>query len=135
LAELQQQVQAVVIDPGVVVALMQGVAERFVAGQTASVEQLARATRLPEPVVERLLGGLVDAQMLHRVADAESRVALSRPPEQITLAHLLDIAFQAVDREVGNAPAARWLDQLRAAQKAATADATLRSLLTVNRVP
>ena len=135
LAELQQQVQAVVIDPGVVVALMQGVAERFVAGQTASVEQLARATRLPEPVVERLVGGLVDAQMLHRVADAESRVVLSRPPEQIPLARLLEIAFQAVDREVGTAQAARWLDQLRTAQKAATADATLRSLLTVNPVP
>jgi len=114
---------------------MQWVAERFVAGQTASVEQLARATRLPEPVVERLLGGLVDAQMLYRVADADSRVVLSRPPEEIPLAHLLDIAFGAVDREVGTVQAARWLDQLRTAQKAATADATLRSLLTVNPVP
>jgi hypothetical protein len=88
------------------------------------------ATRLPEPVVDRLVAGLVDARMLHRVADAESRVALSRPPEQIPLASLLEIAFQAVDREVGTDQAARWLDQLRTAQKAAAADETLRSLLT-----
>ena len=129
LAELRQQVQAVVIDPGVVVALLQCIAERFLAGQTASLEQLARATRLPEPVVERLVDGLVQARLLHRVADVESQFALSRPPDQIRLGQLLDFAFAAVDREIGAAPAARWLDQLRAAQKNVAGDATLQSLL------
>ena len=136
LAELQQQRhQAAVIDPGVVLAVMQRVAERFVAGQTASVEHLARTTRLPEPVVARLVAGLIDAQLLHRLAEPESQVVLSRPPEQIPLACLLEIAFHAVDREVGTEQAARWLEQLRTAQKTATADATLRTLLTVNPVP
>jgi len=129
LAELQQQVQAVVIDPGVIVAVMQVVAQRFVAGQTTGIEPLARATRLPEPVVERLVGSLVEARLLHRVADAEPRFALSRPPEQIALAQLLDLAFAAVDRDLGAAPAARWLDHLRTAQQNAAAGASLQSLL------
>ena len=130
-AELQEQRrwESALIDPAVVVTMMERVAARFIKGQATSVEQLARATGLSEPVVDRLLAGLMNAEMLHRVADAESQVALSRPPEEIPVERLLEIAFQTVRRDGGEEAGTRLLEQLRAAQKDAVAAVTLRTLL------
>ncbi len=130
-AELQEQRrwESALIDPAVVVMIMERIAAGFMKGQTTTVEQIARTTGLTEPVVDRLLAGLVQAEMVHRVAGAESSVALRRPPEEIPLDQLLEIAFQSAQRDSGGDASHQLLEQLRMAQKAATAHATLRTLL------
>ncbi|MCY2989877.1 MAG: YihY family inner membrane protein [Planctomycetota bacterium] len=136
-AELQEQRrwESALIDPAVVVMIMERIAAGFMKGQTTTVEQIARTTGLTEPVVDRLLTGLVHAEMVHRVADAESSVALRRPPEEIPLDQLLEIAFQSAQRDGGGDASHRLLEQLRMAQKAATAHATLRTLLVAPAMP
>jgi membrane protein len=136
-AELQEQRrwESALIDPAVVVMIMERIAAGFMQGQTTTVEQIARTTGLTEPVVDRLLAGLVHAEMVHRVADAESSVALRRPPEEIPLDQLLEIAFQSAQRDGGGDASHRLLEQLHVAQKVAAAHATLRTLLEVPAVP
>ncbi len=136
-AELQEQRrwESALIDPAVVVMIMERIAAGFMKGQTTTVEQIARTTGLTEPVVDRLLAGLVHAEMVHRVADVESSVALRRPPEEIPLDQLLEIAFQSAQRDGGGDASHRLLEQLRRAQKAATAHATLRTLLAAPTMP
>ena len=136
-AELQEQRrwESALIDPAVVVMIMERIAAGFMKGQTTTVEQIARTTGLAEPVVDRLLAGLVHAEMVHHVAGADSSVALRRPPEEIPLDQLLEIAFQSTQRDGGGVASHRLLEQLRVAQKAAAAHATLGTLLAASSLP
>jgi DNA-binding IscR family transcriptional regulator len=108
---------------------MQQIAARFLKGQATGAEQIARTTGLAEPVVDRLLAGLVHAELLHPVADAESRFTLRRPPEEIPVDRILEVGFQSVQRDSGAVATGRVLETLRAAQKGAVAAVTLRTLL------
>lgn len=129
-AELEERRwEPALVDPGVVIALMERIGARFLQGRPTSVEQIIGATGLPQAAVERLLAALVEAGVLHRLADAAASVTLSRPPEDVPVEHLLDIAFQAVDKDEGGEASFRLREHLRSAQKAATGQATLRSLL------
>jgi membrane protein len=130
-AELQEQRRWVsaLFDPAVVVTIMQQIAARFMKGQATGAEQIARTTGLAEPVVDRLLAGLVHAELLHPVADAESRFTLRRPPEEIPIDRILEVGFQSVQRDSGAVATGQVLETLRAAQKGAVAAVTLRTLL------
>jgi len=130
LAELEQQRrESIMIDPAVVVVIMKAVAERFLNGRTTSIDRIASVTGLPEAVTERIMDQLVAAELLHRVADSKRSVALSRPPGEIPVERLLEIAFSAADVDVGDHRASQLLDSLRAAQKEATTGASLETLL------
>ncbi len=130
LAELEQQRrESTMIDPAVVVVIMKAVAERFLAGRTTSIARIGIVTGLPDAVTVRIIDQLVAAELLHRVADSNCSVALSRPPGEIPVEQLLEIAFSTADLEVDDQRASRLLGSLRAAQKEATAGASLATLL------
>jgi len=130
LAELeQQQRDSRIIDPAVVPVIMKAIGERFREGQTTSLQHIASVTGLPDTVTERIVDQLAVAGLLHRVADSDRNIALSRPPQEIPVQQLLDIAFSAADLDVDEPGASQLLDSLRAAQKDATAGATLATLL------
>ncbi|MBC8870965.1 MAG: YihY family inner membrane protein [Planctomycetes bacterium] len=130
LAELeQQQRDSTIIDPAVVPVIMKAIGERFREGQTTSIQHIASVTGLPDTVTERIVDQLAVAGLLHRVADSDRNIALSRPPQEIPVQQLLDIAFKSADLAVDEPGASQLLDSLRAAQKDATAGATLATLL------
>lgn len=130
LAELEQQRrESIMIDPAVVVVIMKAVAERFLNGRTTSMDRIASVTGLPEAVTQRIIDQLIGEELLHRVADSNRSVALSRPPGEIQVDRLLEIAFGAADLDVDDERAAELLGSLRDAQKAATSGASLATLL------
>jgi|GEM_PF-199052 len=130
IAEYEQQCrESAMNDPSIVLVLMQQIGRRFQQGQTTQVAGLGRRTNLSEPVVEKLVEALIEEELIHRVASAESHVALCRPPESIPLARLLKIAFQLVERD-GDSDAARAIvEQFRASQISAVEDRSLLDLL------
>lgn len=130
LAELeQQQRESTMVDPAVVPVMMKVIAERFREGRTTSIERITSATGISDAVTERIVGQLVSADLLHRVADSDRTVALSRPPDEIPVQQLLDIAFNAADLDVGDERATQLLERLRAAQKDASEGVTLATVL------
>jgi membrane protein len=131
LAEMQQQrQQSLVVDPGMIVVLMQHVAQLFRQGQSTNIESIARATKLSEAVTERMVNRLVEANMLRRLNEMDHQVVLARPADTISIRELLEIAYAAVDRELGQQPeATQLLRRLRDAQANAVTDTNLQSLL------
>ena len=116
------------VDPVVVVAVMEVIGKRFTDGQPTTLLQVCEATGLPEQAVSRMFSGLVLENLLHRLDGPSDTVALSKPPEQITGVELLEVAFRLVD---SGQPAAgsRLLDRLRQAQRDLVATTTLATLV------
>ena len=116
------------VDPAVVVAVMEVIGKRFTDGQPTTLLQVCEATGLPEQAVSRMFSGLVLENLLHRLDGPSDTVALSKPPEQITGVELLEVAFRLVD---SGQPAAgsRLLDRLRQAQRDLVATTTLATLV------
>lgn len=133
LAEMQQQrQQSLVVDPGMIVVMMQHVAQQFRQGQSTNTESIARATKLSEAVTERMVNRLVEANMLRRLDETDHQVVLARPADTISIRELLEVAYAAIDRELGQQPeATQLLLRLRDAQTNAVADTKLQSLLDV----
>ena len=130
LAELEErQRESTLVDPGLIALVMVRVAESFARGQAASVDQLAAGTETPPAVMERIVQRLVGEGLLHRLADPEPGVTLSRPPQAISLRQLLRIGFAMLDRDAGGAAAAAFLARLREAQEQAAGDAHLDALV------
>jgi membrane protein len=130
LAELEERrSESALVDPAVVVAVMQLIAQRFVEGQATTLDQLISTFGLPESVLEKITGALVADQVVHRLADSESSVALSLPPEQISIERLLAVAQALTDREVESEPTAELLERLRHVQRETAASANLANLL------
>jgi membrane protein len=130
LAELEQQRrESTMIDPAIVPMIMKAVGERFREGRATNIGHIASVTGLPDTATERIVERLVAAGLLHRVADSDREVALSRPPEEIQIPQLLEIAFKASDLDVEVQDTPQLLERLRAAQKDATAGTSLAALL------
>lgn len=130
LAKLEQQRrESSMIDPAVVPVMMKAIAERFREGRTTSMDRITSATGVPDAVAERIVAQLIGANLLHRVAESEGTVALSRPPDEIPVQQLLDIAFKAADLDINDPWACQLLERLRAAQKDASANVTLATVL------
>ena len=117
------------VDPAAVTLIMKRIAEGFEAGQPTSVEQISESTDLPPLLVERIIVQLVSAGLIHRLADSDNEVILSRPPEAIPVARLLDVGFGLANRELRAKAAAGLFSRLRAAQQQVAANAHLGSLL------
>lgn len=128
----QQRWETALADPAIVIVMMRHVGERFLSGRTTTIDDLTKISGLPEPAVEKIVARLSDGGLLHRVADTESSLALSRPPADIPLARLLEIAFAAFQHgEAANSSHTQPepLHSLRQAQLATTAGQSLQSLL------
>jgi len=127
----QQRAQAALVEASVVVVIMQLVGRNFLSGRPADVRELAGASGVPEGIVQRIANALIAAGLLHRVADAESRVVLGRPPQQVAIERLLAIGHELVGQDVKiTGPAATaLLDDVRRAQRAAAGQATLADLI------
>jgi len=116
------------VDPAVVVAVMEVIGKRFSEGQPTTLVQVCEQTGLPEQAASRMFSGLVLENLLHRLDGPSDTVALAKPPEQITGVELLEVAFRLVD---SGQPVAgsRLLDRLRQAQRDLVATTTLATLV------
>ncbi|MEM9252722.1 MAG: YihY/virulence factor BrkB family protein [Planctomycetota bacterium] len=84
------------VSPDAVVPAMVLLARRFDTGKSLDRDDLARELDLPVPATGRLVDALIDAGLLHHVADGStdvesSPITLSRPPQRVALTEVLDI--------------------------------------------
>ncbi len=112
-----------VVDPSAAVALMQHLAAAFTRGQAMRLDQLSRATRIPESVTQQLTTALCEAGLVHRVLPAgnasapgaqgpdDDAYALAKPPSAIALDAVLAAAMKLTpvasgtdSTEAGTAP-------------------------------
>lgn len=129
-AELKQRRwETAMVDPAIVIAIMTQIATRFQNGKVAALEELAKTSGLPEHPMEKIIDRLVDAGMVHRIADAENSLTLSRPPDTISLRYLLELAFETVDESFDAEEFCPGIEELRQAQIDAAGDRTLHSLM------
>lgn len=101
------------------------IAERFRDAHTVSVGQIAANARLSTASAGRLLQRLSDAGVVRQLGEEDSYV-LARPAESIALKELLELAWSGAD---GIARAGPLEEKLRAAQRSAVGDLTLRDAL------
>jgi membrane protein len=130
LAELErQQSLTAMVDPSVVIVIMQEIASQFAGGKSTDVSEAARVAGVPETVAERILESLVDAGLVCRLAEPESALTLSRPPEQIKIDDLLAIGQQLAGQDADDEATSRLLATLKRAQREAGGNMTLAALV------
>ena len=116
------------IDPGTVVSVMEMIGQQFVEGRPTTLVRVCEKTQLPEQTVSRILTSLVHEHLLHRLDGSSNTVTLAKPPNQITGAELLEVAFRLVDSgQAGEG--SRLLHRLRQAQRDMVATTSLAGLL------
>ena len=116
-------------DPASVLLVMEVIAENFERSHPTTARELADATSVPETTLVRMLDGLVQAGVLHRLDREDGAVTLSRPPEQISADQLIEYAFRMVDEGAGGRRSA-MLQRLREVQRNLLSRATLATLAT-----
>ena len=80
-----------IIDPVWIVPLAARIADAFAEGRSCRVEDLAQALDLDPRAIRRMLKTLETNELAHRVQEpGGDRYYLSRPPDRITVRHLLD---------------------------------------------
>ncbi len=130
LAELEKrQSESAIVDPSTVIVIMQQIASRFAGGKPTEIADAARAAGIPETIAERILAALVDAGLLYRLAEPESALTLSRPPQEISIDDLLDVGQQMAGQDVDHEPTMRLLEILQRAQRDAGGATTLAALI------
>lgn len=82
------------VDPSAGVAFMQHLAASFSRGESMRIDQLARATRVPEAIAVQLGAKLIEAGLVHRVVAGgpgteDDAYALARPPADIALSDVI----------------------------------------------
>jgi membrane protein len=130
LAELEQKrLEPALVDPMAVIVMVQGIAQRFVAGGAADVDDLARRANVPAPVAAEIIKALVAERLVHRLANGAGSVALGCPPDQIPIEQLVAIAHRLVELDVDDRSIADLLNALRKSQRDAAASITLANLM------
>jgi membrane protein len=130
LAELEErESEAAFVDPSLLIVMMQHIASRFAAGKSTDVADAAHTAGLSERAAERVLARLESSGLVHRLAEPETALTLSRPPEQITVDQLLTLGHQLVEHEVEHAPTSQLLERLQHVQREAGGQITLAELL------
>ncbi|MEO8494654.1 MAG: YhjD/YihY/BrkB family envelope integrity protein [Planctomycetota bacterium] len=122
-----RHVRTGMIDPAAVLTVMEVVAEQFAAGKSATSQQAADMTLLPESMIASIFERLVRDGWLHRVGDRETDVTLAKPPEQISATELVELGFQMVD-EGGPECTSDFVRQLRDAQRTLAAGISLATI-------
>lgn len=105
-----------VVDPAVVVPLMERVAAGFARGERTTPEELAEGLGLTMATVRPLLQRLTEGGFLHTVDEEQQAVTLARPPEAIPLDALLAVGHELAG--VGELDGrSTLLSRLRAAER------------------
>jgi membrane protein len=130
LEELEQrQARPLFVDPSVVIVMMQQIAGRFLEGKATELSDIGQTAGVTEPDTERVVARLAAAGFVHRLAEPETAVTLSRPPTEITIQQLLDVGHQLVERQIDHEPTARLLERLQQAERGVGEQTTLAELL------
>lgn len=128
----EKKVQNGIVDPAMVLGVMEIISARFAQGQATLPRQITDETHVPEDIVCKITDRLAQAGLLHRVDRLDetdpAAVTLARPPEQISAQALIDIGFSLVD-EGGTGRPSALLQRLREAQLRLAQNDTLASLL------
>jgi len=135
----EQSIAGQLVSPDTVVPAMALIAQRFDRGQTLDRDDLADELDLPTAAATRLANALVNAGLLHRLADdAETPdaadLALARPPHRIALADILQVGDQLArdGRFAGQSIARSVLDRLSRARRDAVDGQTLADAAQLN---
>ncbi len=131
LAEFEKgQSETAIVDPSVAIVMMQQIARRFAGGKPTEIPDAARAAGVPEMIAEQISASLVHAGLLHRLAEPESALTLSRPPEEIRIDELLAVGQRMTGQDVDHEATSRLLEILQRAQREASGETTLAALVT-----
>lgn len=129
LAEIEhRRATAGLVEPAVVVSVMEVVAEDFVAGQPTPQRKIADRTGVPETAVQCILQELCNAGLLHRIDRDQTSVCLAQAPEAVTADRLMDIGFRLADG-AGERRLSQFARRLREQQRAWAGAVTLASLV------
>lgn len=84
------------VDPTAGVVLMRHLAAAFRDGKSVDTDDLARRARLPEVLVQQVMGKLVETGLVHRVVKGndDDGLALARPPESILLREVAEATMR-----------------------------------------
>ncbi len=99
--------------------------------QPPTVEELALAADLPTRLIRDLIEELAAAGLVHVSSEAPERCFLSKAPERIRVAEVLDLlrgSFRPAASDDGDAAIKRVLGQVRGARDQALAERTLKDL-------
>lgn len=130
LEEMERSAEAFnIIDPALIIPMMQIVARNFQLGRSTSITQLSREMRIAERLLDLVVRRLIAAEFLHRLEGADHLVCLARPPAEVPIAGLLEIAFD-LSSELALYSRSPLIERLRTAQRALAADWTLAEGLT-----
>jgi len=92
-----------IVDPAVILGVMQGVAERFIKGKPVDASRIAVDAGIDETVAAEMLDSLAGVGLIHRVTDSDREIGytLSRPPEGIALSEIVAVGESLVAAERG----------------------------------
>lgn len=132
-AKLRQRSEAqlrsiTAVDPSAGVALMQHLASAFTRGESMRIDQLSRATRVPEPIALQLATKLIEAGLVHRVVAGgpgaeDDAYALARPPTAIALSDIVAAGLRLTPSASG--PEGASIDEVRSRMIESVAGRTL----------
>lgn len=112
------------LDPSIVIIVMQIVASRFRDNLTTTAIDIAQQLSLPDETVAHLLDQLAKNHTVHCVEGKMRSYALARPAEDISIGELIEIGFQITDAGTRDKPAS-IVHTLHEAQTIAIQDMTL----------
>ncbi len=123
-----------IVDPAVMISLLEEIAGRFEEGKTVTAAALVERTGMSEPAADAMLRRLVQIGLLHTIGTAEKEeglsYALARPAGSIQLSGALQQAFELTDvSDHADANERATLRALRQAQLDAIAGQSLADLL------
>ncbi|MEM9192087.1 MAG: YihY/virulence factor BrkB family protein [Myxococcota bacterium] len=114
------------VDPAMVLGIVQVLAERFAGGETIGPQELSQDTGIEERTIGLLLPRLREEGVLHFLDGEEERVVLAAPPESFDGARLLEIGFELTHRGQTPPPI---VERLRDAQRALASGQTVAELV------
>lgn len=122
------------LDPAVVIIVMQIVAGQFRDNLTTTANEIAQQISLPDDTVTNILEQLASNHIVNRVEGKTRSYALARPAEEIGTAELIEIGFHMADAGTHDQTAS-IVHKLRAAQTIAMQEMTLADLREATKSP
>ncbi len=119
-----------IVDPAIVLTIMEIVAENFGNGKTTSTRSVAEAASIAEPNIVLLMERLVQEGMLLKVEHPETGYALAKPADNIDAATLVEVCYRIIDENSRQGRKSVLSDDLRSAQQKIAEGNPLSSLIT-----
>ncbi|MEM7229966.1 MAG: YihY/virulence factor BrkB family protein [Planctomycetota bacterium] len=130
LKELQsRRAAAGIVDPALVLSVMEVLTDRFESGKATSAREAAEALTIPENTARLMLDAAVSSGFVHKLGDGEGRgYVLARPASQIDASAVIELGFSLADGGLSR-PMSGLLARFREAQRQTAAGTTLERLL------